>query len=235
MIRWAFGGTYEGEHVVAELEIHRSTGWVLWESTMRIYKPGPNFSISSDYGYREFPDGKGGVIKEMHRGVDHQAYLGTPIPCAADGVVVGRGYHDAFGWMLIVRHDDPLEFVGKYTAYAHLAWLRNTPLMRTRVFAGEAIGCVGDTGRSTGPHLHLELIHAAGWFTPVLGGRGGGRRDLWDGGATELGAQSPARVNPEVEANWHGLEPYMGTGMRSHFGDHECQDLSTEGGRQLLR
>lgn len=89
----------------------------------------------------------------MHEGVDLAARIGTPIHAAADGVVRAVGPNGGYGNYIRIEHDERL-----VTAYAHLS--RFAPGLRPgkRVVRGELIGRVGNTGRSTGPHLHFEVL-----------------------------------------------------------------------------
>jgi murein DD-endopeptidase MepM/ murein hydrolase activator NlpD len=89
----------------------------------------------------------------MHTGLDLLANSGTPIHAAADGLVVGAKLNGLYGnW---VRIDHPGKLV---TVYGHL--LRFAPDIEpgTVVKRGDVIGFVGSTGRSTGAHLHFELL-----------------------------------------------------------------------------
>lgn len=89
----------------------------------------------------------------MHEGIDLAAITGTPIHAAADGVVRSAGPYGGYGNYIRIEHDERL-----VTAYAHLS--RFAPGLRPgkRVVRGELIGRVGNTGRSTGPHLHFEVL-----------------------------------------------------------------------------
>ncbi|MDR0885604.1 MAG: M23 family metallopeptidase [Clostridiales Family XIII bacterium] len=87
----------------------------------------------------------------MHKGVDFTASVGTPVYAADSGVVVsceqdGSGY----GNIIVVDHGGGIE-----TAYAHLSAFTVSP--GTRVMRGDQIASSGNTGRSTGPHLHFEV------------------------------------------------------------------------------
>lgn len=101
--------------------------------------------ISSPYGYRVHP-----VLHtvRMHTGIDYAAPNGTPIKAAADGVVVFKGWKGGYGHTVMVRHNNGIE-----TLYAHMSAFSTA---EGTVRAGEIIGYVGSSGRSTGPHLHYE-------------------------------------------------------------------------------
>jgi hypothetical protein len=87
----------------------------------------------------------------LHTGLDFQAEPGTPILAAAGGVVVAQEWHPQYGQMVEVDHGN-----GLVTRYAHAsrALVRKGDLVRR----GQKIGEVGSTGRSTGPHLHFEVM-----------------------------------------------------------------------------
>ena len=106
--------------------------------------------ISSGFGYRSDPFHGGAA---MHSGLDFKGRIGAPIHAAADGKVTFVGTKSGYGKVVEITHGN-----GMMTRYAHMsAW-------RTKageaVAAGEVIGLIGNTGRSTGPHLHFEVrIH----------------------------------------------------------------------------
>lgn len=87
----------------------------------------------------------------LHTGLDFQADTGTPILAAAGGVVVTQEYHAAYGNMIEVDHGNQL-----ITRYAHAS--RTLVKQGDIVRRGQKIGEVGTTGRSTGPHLHFEVL-----------------------------------------------------------------------------
>lgn len=104
--------------------------------------------LSSGYGMRRHPIlGYG----KMHKGIDFAAPTGTPIYASGDGVIEKAGRHGAYGNYVKIRHRGDL-----HTAYAHLS--RIATKSGQRVKQGEIIGYVGTTGRSTGPHLHYEVL-----------------------------------------------------------------------------
>ena len=103
--------------------------------------------ITSPYGYRRSPfTGR----REFHEGIDIAAPVGAPIRAAADGVVVFVGINGGYGKMVVVDHG-----YGYSTAYGHCRKI----LVRVgrKVKRGQVIATVGNTGRSTAPHLHYEV------------------------------------------------------------------------------
>lgn len=123
--------------------------------------------ISSHYGMRHHP-----VLgyNKMHRGTDFAAPRGTPIFAAGDGIVEYAGRKGAYGKYIRIRHN------GMYqTAYAHMSRFAAGVTSGGRVRQGDVIGYVGSTGRSTGPHLHFEILQQGNQINPM---------DVADFGAT---------------------------------------------------
>lgn len=109
--------------------------------------PASRGSISSGFGYRRDPfTGRGA----MHAGLDFKAGYGAPIHAAADGRVTFVGRKAGYGNVVEVSHDN-----GLMTRYAHMSAFRAK--VGQEVAAGDVIGAIGSTGRSTGPHLHFEV------------------------------------------------------------------------------
>ncbi len=106
-----------------------------------------SMKITSPYGERIHP-----IIGEeaFHRGVDLRAHYGSPILVPADGVVLFTGRETTYGNMLVVLHGG-----GIATVYGHLWKFTVQPYQR--VSKGEVLGYTGNTGFSTGPHLHFEV------------------------------------------------------------------------------
>lgn len=167
------------------------------------YNPGSGFETGSPF------DQVRGSRK--HKGVDFRAPAGTSIPAAAAGVIVGRGNHDDYGNAAIVQHTDPTSTNVKFTLYAHMPNLDSTPALGTAVAKGQIIGVVGSTGRSTGPHLHFELISLAPADAPWS------TTKTWSGGATGI-LGSTGRIDPLNDDNWGGLDVYKGTTAVSDAG-----------------
>ena len=106
--------------------------------------------ISSGFGMRRHP-----VLgyNKMHKGMDFAAPTGTPIYAAGDGIVEHAGRKGSYGNYIRIRHNSKLK-----TAYAHLHKIKPTVKVGSRVRQGDVIATVGTTGRSTGPHLHYEVL-----------------------------------------------------------------------------
>jgi len=103
--------------------------------------------LGSPFGPRFDPFGRGYA---MHEGLDFVASPGTDVLAAASGVVVKADYHAEFGNMIEINHGGEL-----ITRYAHMSSLKVS--VGNVVRRGQAIGIIGSTGRSTGPHLHFEV------------------------------------------------------------------------------
>lgn len=88
--------------------------------------------------------------KNKHTGIDFPVGTNTPIKAVGPGTVVKSGWEGAFGYQVVIKHDD-----GKYTQYAHMSADPKLKL-QSRVSGGQVIGRSGSTGNTTGPHLHFE-------------------------------------------------------------------------------
>ncbi|MGC9326357.1 MAG: M23 family metallopeptidase, partial [Candidatus Hinthialibacter sp.] len=116
-----------------------------------------NTVIVSGFGMRKHP--MGGAIR-FHRGIDLKADRNTPVRAVMDGVVVEAGWQGALGRCIKIKHSGGFE-----TVYAH----NNSIKVRKgeRIKQGQVIGLSGNTGRSTGPHLHFEVIKNGKHVNPV--------------------------------------------------------------------
>lgn len=111
-------------------------------------QPVTDATLGSAFGWRIDPfTGR----SAMHTGLDFAASQGTPIVAAAGGVVVTQEYHPAYGNMIEIDHGNDL-----VTRYAHTSkvFVKKGDLIKR----GQRIALVGSTGRSTGPHLHFEVM-----------------------------------------------------------------------------
>ena len=107
------------------------------------------FDMPVTSGFR-FTSGFGMRWGRMHNGTDFAAPIGTPIVAPADGVVTFAGWSSGYGRLIKVQHAFGIE-----TRYAHLNRMRVD--VGQRVSRGDRIGDIGNSGRSTGPHLHYEI------------------------------------------------------------------------------
>jgi murein DD-endopeptidase MepM/ murein hydrolase activator NlpD len=98
----------------------------------------------------------------MHQGIDFAAELGTAVHAAADGVVTGAAPNGGYGNWIEIEHEEKLS-----TRYGHLSSFAPGIEPGVRVQKGDLIGFVGNTGRSTGPHLHFELWSNGKPINPV--------------------------------------------------------------------
>ena len=114
--------------------------------------------LSSEYGYRRDPFSK---KYKFHDGHDYSAHIGTPVYATANGRVKKSKYWGSFGNYIEVDHGN-----GYITAYGHLS-TRNVNT-GDKVFRGQKIGEVGNTGRSTAPHLHYEVQYLKKATDPSL-------------------------------------------------------------------
>tara|TARA_E500000178_G_scaffold288650_1_gene291346 strand:- start:707 stop:1999 length:1293 start_codon:yes stop_codon:yes gene_type:complete len=106
--------------------------------------------LSSPFGMRKHPiDG----FNKMHRGTDFAAPMGTPIMASGDGVIKKAGWCGGGGNCVVIRHNSTYQ-----TVYAHMSKFASGIRSGVRVKQGQTIGYVGSTGKSTGPHLHYEVI-----------------------------------------------------------------------------
>jgi murein DD-endopeptidase MepM/ murein hydrolase activator NlpD len=119
-------------------------------------------SVNSEYGTRQSPWQEG---REFHSGIDIRAGAGTPIYAPAAGTVVHAGQAQDYGTTIVLDHGQDIR-----SLYGHLSKLNVQP--GQRVVRGAVIGYTGNTGRSSGPHLHYEIMVKGQAVNP--------RAYLWD-------------------------------------------------------
>ena len=107
----------------------------------------PDTVRTSGFGLRRAPFGG---RRQLHRGIDFAGPLGTPVHALADGVVAYSGPNGAYGNLVEIEHGE-----GYRTRYAHNQ--SNLVAVGDRVAKGEAVATLGSSGRSTGPHVHVEV------------------------------------------------------------------------------
>ncbi len=120
--------------------------------------PVPPTKITSPFGYRRDPiDGK----RRFHAGIDLRVKIGTPVKSIMSGEVIYSGWKKGYGNIIVIRHKNGIE-----TKYAH-----NSKILINsgdRVNAGDTIALSGSSGRSTGPHLHFEVLKDGKPINPLL-------------------------------------------------------------------
>jgi murein DD-endopeptidase MepM/ murein hydrolase activator NlpD len=104
--------------------------------------------VSSEFGFRKSPfTGR----KEFHKGIDISTQLGKEIISPADGIIISSSHEPNMGNTVTINHSN-----GISTIYAHL--LRSTVRRGQMVRRGDIVGFVGNSGRSTGPHVHYTIL-----------------------------------------------------------------------------
>lgn len=114
--------------------------------------------ITSLYGYRRSPFTDARVF---HSGLDISANTGVPVKAAMSGRVTFTGYNDMFGNYIVISHHSNYR-----TLYGHLSVIRTRP--GAYVSTGERIGDVGNTGQSTGSHLHFQVYKNGVTVDPIM-------------------------------------------------------------------
>jgi murein DD-endopeptidase MepM/ murein hydrolase activator NlpD len=114
--------------------------------------------ITSWFGWRANPYSHRG--REFHDGIDIASTYGSPIRTAGDGVVTYAGYKGSWGRLVVISHG-----YGYVSQYAH----NSSILVKTgdRVKKGDVIARLGNTGRSTGPHVHFGVAKNGTWINPM--------------------------------------------------------------------
>ena len=132
--------------------------------------------VSSPYGYRTHPVTG---AKDLHRGVDIGVAAGTPIRATQDGRVVSAENAGDYGLCVVIEGED-----GYQSKYAHCSSL--SVRAGQEVKRGDVIAAVGNTGNSTGAHLHLEVTHNSQYLNPYYYVDNGGYGYLPGGGAAGM-------------------------------------------------
>ena len=144
------GRTYQAvrfTHVNGQSDYYNPEGLSMRKAFLRA--PVDFKRISSRFGRRHHP-----ILHRMrlHKGVDYSAQTGTSIKASGDGKVIYRGRKGAYGRTIIIKHG------GRYsTLYAHMSGYKRGITVGKHVRQGQIIGYVGQSGRTTGPHLHYEF------------------------------------------------------------------------------
>lgn len=126
-------------------------------SDFPVIPPVKNPVISSGFGMRKHPVYK---VRRFHTGIDVSKAKGTPVYATGNGTVTRKGYNTGYGYYIEIGHAG-----GFRSFYAHLS--------KTMVNTGDSvnimqqIGCVGNTGVTTGSHLHYEIRKGKGFLNPA--------------------------------------------------------------------
>lgn len=138
-----------GNYNVAVINKYYSVSKELYEKLRSVPLGYPyRGEMSSEYGYRTNPFGGSGG--EFHSGIDFRGDIGDEIKASADGFVKTADWYGGYGNAVVIDHK-----YGLSTVYGHL--FRVNVTSGQFVKAGDVIGYLGSTGRSTGPHLHYEI------------------------------------------------------------------------------
>ncbi len=121
---------------------------IAYQPSGGMVQPVQNYYVSSGYGWREDPLGDGW---SFHNGVDFACAEGEAVYAAMDGVVEQNYWSDSYGNCICIRHAD-----GSVTRYAHLQYA--FARVGEVVCAGAQVGTAGQTGATTGAHLHFEVL-----------------------------------------------------------------------------
>jgi murein DD-endopeptidase MepM/ murein hydrolase activator NlpD len=143
-------------HVRNAIEYFDEKGRSIKKSLLRT--PVNGARISSGFGLRRHP-----ILgySKMHKGTDFSAPRGTPILAAGNGTIVYRGRRGGYGNYVKIKHNSEYS-----TAYAHASKFSRKFRKGSRVKQGDIIAYVGSTGRSTGPHLHFEVLRRGKQINP---------------------------------------------------------------------
>lgn len=98
----------------------------------------------------------------LHAGIDFRAPIGTPIRAAGSGLITDMRWGEGYGWFIRIRHERGYE-----TVYAHMSGFASQLTPGRTVMRGDIIGYVGDTGSTTGPHLHYEVLRNGFYVNPA--------------------------------------------------------------------
>lgn len=141
---------YRFENSKGSVDYYEANGRALKKTLDRKPMSFKNARISSPFGKRYHP-----ILKKykIHWGVDYAAPKGTLIYAGGDGIVQVAKYNGSYGNYVKIRHNSEYS-----TAYGHMNGFAKGIRPGVRVKQGQVIGYVGSTGRSTGPHLHYEVI-----------------------------------------------------------------------------
>ena len=148
------------------------------------------YPITLDYGEEYLPLYK----KGEHKGIDYGCPYGTPILASADGTVASTGYQkNGYGYYMIILHSDL-----SGTLYAHLSQYNKNVM--DKVIAGEVIAHSGNSGKSTGAHLHFEIRKKSSDPNSTIDPKTK-LQSVWDADALPS-QEKPKETHPKLHSGW---------------------------------
>lgn len=148
-IEWSLAQAQHYENTSMRLQSHWEQGLKHLNRIPSQWPIAGDFLLTSSFGVRVDPLSR---VPSMHEGIDFVAPVGTPVLATAAGEVLKAEFAGAFGNLVELAHAD-----GFATRYAHLNSIRVK--LGEQVALNEVVGALGNTGRSTGPHLHYEVLY----------------------------------------------------------------------------
>lgn len=146
-----------GHMVDSHLEYFDGNGNSVRKSLLRT--PVNGARISSAFGFRKHP-----ILgySKLHKGIDFAAPMGTPIFAAGNGTILFMAPHGGYGNFVKIKHNADYE-----TQYGHASKFNKKFRVGSKVKQGDVVAFVGSTGRSTGPHLHFEILYRGKPINPA--------------------------------------------------------------------
>ena len=151
--QFVFHKSYKHDQSLPPLGSAEAKALAAFNTKQLLCRPGDRVCMTSPYGVRRG--------KRVHKGIDIRAPLGSPIMAFRGGVVTRACYSRTYGYMVDIQQDD-----GLVARYAHMSQILTH--QGARVGKGARIGRIGSTGRSTGPHLHFELLRNNRQTNPMV-------------------------------------------------------------------
>jgi len=146
-----------GHMIDSHLEYFDGNGNSVRKSLLRT--PVNGARISSGFGFRKHP-----ILgySKLHKGIDFAAPSGTPILAAGSGTITYMAVHGGYGNFVRIKHNQDYE-----TQYGHASKFNKKFHVGSKIKQGEVVAFVGSTGRSTGPHLHFEILYKGDAINPA--------------------------------------------------------------------
>lgn len=153
-------GVVVDQQVLSEKVLVAAKEQVVSKGTLKKPATAPTGKLAKPFSRGTYSSGFGRRWGRMHDGVDWSMPIGSPILAADGGTVVSAGYDGAYGYSILINHGNGLK-----TRYAH-----NSKLLVSvgdKVYKGQKIANSGNSGRTTGPHLHFEVIKNGSVVNPM--------------------------------------------------------------------